>query len=301
MRGGGRNRTAARALQAHSSELLTWDSLLFRDTPITRKIMCSAVTAPFAGATTGHLMSGNWGAHFQPKNGTLRDFRGGNQSGKRARSVIRGIGPSQLERDNVGAAPAGRRPRSESGIDEEVIYGLSRVSGCSCDACWDGLGQHWADPSTMMTPQRRASGGGMKRRGTTLGAAVVALGFAMAASLGLAGAGTASASAPALKIKPFATWTVEFKHASSGVNRSHSTRSSTRSSRTMTAMPELGAAGVDDQHGLDGWSRHRRDLHGPLRFHHDAGRIPGRRHCRWRQREDHAGQRSLTSYRGFPC
>ncbi len=56
----------------------------------------------------------------------------------------------------------------------------------------------------------------MKRRGTTLGAAVVALGFAMAASLGLAGAGTASATAPALKIKPFATWTVEFKHGKLG-------------------------------------------------------------------------------------
>jgi hypothetical protein len=40
-------------------------------------------------------------------------------------------------------------------------------------------------------------------------AAVVAAGLAMATSLGLAGAGTASAAAPALKIKPGATWTIE--------------------------------------------------------------------------------------------
>ncbi len=40
-------------------------------------------------------------------------------------------------------------------------------------------------------------------------AAVVAAGLAMATSFGLAGAGMASAAAPALKIKPNATWTIE--------------------------------------------------------------------------------------------
>ena len=44
-------------------------------------------------------------------------------------------------------------------------------------------------------------------------AAVIATGLAMATSFGLAGAGTASAAAPALKIKPFATWTLELKPA----------------------------------------------------------------------------------------
>jgi hypothetical protein len=39
---------------------------------------------------------------------------------------------------------------------------------------------------------------------------VFAAGLAMATSFGFVGAGTASAAAPALKIKPFATWTLEF-------------------------------------------------------------------------------------------
>ena len=41
--------------------------------------------------------------------------------------------------------------------------------------------------------------------------AAIAAGLAMATSFGLAGAGMASAAAPALKIKPFATWTLESK------------------------------------------------------------------------------------------
>ena len=40
-------------------------------------------------------------------------------------------------------------------------------------------------------------------------AAAIAAGLAMATSFGLAGAGMASAAAPALKIKPGATWTFE--------------------------------------------------------------------------------------------
>jgi hypothetical protein len=47
-------------------------------------------------------------------------------------------------------------------------------------------------------------------------AAAIAAGLVMATSFGLAGAGLASASAPALKIKPFATWTVEFKVGNKG-------------------------------------------------------------------------------------
>jgi hypothetical protein len=47
-------------------------------------------------------------------------------------------------------------------------------------------------------------------------AAMVATGIAMATRIGLAGAGTASAAAPALKIKPFSTWTIEFKHGKVG-------------------------------------------------------------------------------------
>jgi hypothetical protein len=42
-------------------------------------------------------------------------------------------------------------------------------------------------------------------------AAVITAGLAMAASFGLAGAGVASAAAPALKIKPNAIWTFEIK------------------------------------------------------------------------------------------
>ncbi len=42
-------------------------------------------------------------------------------------------------------------------------------------------------------------------------AAVTAAGLAMATSFGLAGAGVASAAAPALKIKPNAIWTLEIK------------------------------------------------------------------------------------------
>jgi hypothetical protein len=42
-------------------------------------------------------------------------------------------------------------------------------------------------------------------------AAVIAAGLAMATSFGLAGAGLASAAAPALKIKPNAIWTLEVK------------------------------------------------------------------------------------------
>jgi hypothetical protein len=42
-------------------------------------------------------------------------------------------------------------------------------------------------------------------------APVLAAGLAMATRFGMAGAGVASASTPALKVKPFATWTVEFK------------------------------------------------------------------------------------------
>ena len=44
-------------------------------------------------------------------------------------------------------------------------------------------------------------------------AAAIATGLAMATSFGVAGADTASAAAPALKIKPFATWTLELKPA----------------------------------------------------------------------------------------
>ncbi len=44
-------------------------------------------------------------------------------------------------------------------------------------------------------------------------AAVIAAGLGMATSVGLTGAGVASAAAPALKIKPGATWTFEAKHA----------------------------------------------------------------------------------------
>ena len=40
-------------------------------------------------------------------------------------------------------------------------------------------------------------------------AAAITAGLAMATACGLAGAGTASAAAPALKIKPGATWTIE--------------------------------------------------------------------------------------------
>jgi hypothetical protein len=47
-------------------------------------------------------------------------------------------------------------------------------------------------------------------------AAMVVTGLAMAASLGLAGAGLASASAPALKIKPHSTWTLELGGGSTG-------------------------------------------------------------------------------------
>jgi hypothetical protein len=43
--------------------------------------------------------------------------------------------------------------------------------------------------------------------------AMVASGLAMATSFGLTGAGIASAAAPALKIKPGATWTLEIKGA----------------------------------------------------------------------------------------
>jgi hypothetical protein len=43
--------------------------------------------------------------------------------------------------------------------------------------------------------------------------AMVASGLAMATSFGLTGAGIASATAPALKIKPGATWTIEIKGA----------------------------------------------------------------------------------------
>ena len=43
--------------------------------------------------------------------------------------------------------------------------------------------------------------------------AVIAAGLAMATSFGLAGAGMASAAAPALKIKSGATWTLEVKNA----------------------------------------------------------------------------------------
>jgi hypothetical protein len=48
----------------------------------------------------------------------------------------------------------------------------------------------------------------MKRRGMVQNAAVVAGGIAMTAGLGLAGAGTASAAAPALKIHNGDLWTV---------------------------------------------------------------------------------------------
>lgn len=43
--------------------------------------------------------------------------------------------------------------------------------------------------------------------------AMAASGLAMVTSFGLAGAGLASAAAPALKIKPGATWTLEIKGA----------------------------------------------------------------------------------------
>ncbi len=44
-------------------------------------------------------------------------------------------------------------------------------------------------------------------------AAVITAGLAMVTSFGLAMAGVASASTPTLKIKPFATWTLELKPA----------------------------------------------------------------------------------------
>jgi hypothetical protein len=47
-------------------------------------------------------------------------------------------------------------------------------------------------------------------------AAVIAAGLAMATSFGLSSVGKGSASVPALKIKPFATWTVEFKQGKLG-------------------------------------------------------------------------------------
>jgi hypothetical protein len=43
-------------------------------------------------------------------------------------------------------------------------------------------------------------------------AAMVASGLALATSLGLTGAGMASATVPALKIKPGAIWTLEVRH-----------------------------------------------------------------------------------------
>jgi hypothetical protein len=42
--------------------------------------------------------------------------------------------------------------------------------------------------------------------------AVLAGGLALMASVGLTGAGTASAASPALKVKPGTIWTIEFNH-----------------------------------------------------------------------------------------
>ena len=52
----------------------------------------------------------------------------------------------------------------------------------------------------------------MKRRGMVRQSAMVASGLALATSLGLTGAGVASAAVPALKIKPGAIWTLEMRH-----------------------------------------------------------------------------------------
>lgn len=49
----------------------------------------------------------------------------------------------------------------------------------------------------------------MKQRGMARRASLVAAGTAMVAGLGLAGAGAATAAAPALKIKPGAIWTFQ--------------------------------------------------------------------------------------------
>ena len=56
-----------------------------------------------------------------------------------------------------------------------------------------------------------SNGGDMKQRGKVRRAAMVASGLALTASLGLTGAGMASAASPALNIKAHSIWTVEVK------------------------------------------------------------------------------------------
>jgi hypothetical protein len=56
-----------------------------------------------------------------------------------------------------------------------------------------------------------SNGGDMKQRGKVRRAAMVASGLALTASLGLTGAGVASAASPALIIKAHSIWTAELK------------------------------------------------------------------------------------------
>jgi hypothetical protein len=64
----------------------------------------------------------------------------------------------------------------------------------------------------------------MNKRGMKVRrAAMVASGVAVAATFGLTGAGMASAAAPALKIKPNATWTIEVTGAACEVDTFNTT------------------------------------------------------------------------------